>query len=203
MPVIVVTFVVVVILMVIVILMVVVYMILVVIMVVVIMVMVMIVVVMVVMVVVSVIVMILMTMLVMAVVVVVAMSMDLAVKMLRFTPHQSRADRRLDGQTAAIAEAPLKDAAKQTIEGVMPWAVLKIVVESGMPLNSDDRCEIKLPFLHTVGTTSTVAAVGKSSWCMDQGEQKQSQKQAAGTKHGTKHGTKREKRHEPDQRRFK
>jgi hypothetical protein len=106
---------------------------------------------------------------------VVAMTMDLAVEMFGLTPHQSGTDRRLDREAAAIAKAPLEHAAKQTIEGVMPWIVLKIVIESGMPLNCDDRREIKFPFFHAVGTTSTVAAVGKGSWCMDQREQKQSQ----------------------------
>jgi energy-coupling factor transporter transmembrane protein EcfT len=132
---------------------------------------------MVVMILVAMIIMVLMVVLVAMLVVlfVVAMTMDLAVEMFGLTPHQSGTDRRLDREAAAIAKAPLEHAAKQTIEGVMPWIVLKIVIESGMPLNCDDRREIKFPFFHAVGTTSTVAAVGKGSWCMDQREQKQSQ----------------------------
>ena len=60
-------------------------------------------------------------MIIMAVIVVVIIDMNLAVKVLSFSPNQSRPNGSLDRERATIAKAPLKNATKHAIDGVMPW----------------------------------------------------------------------------------
>ena len=135
-------------------------------------------------------VMILVIMLVLMVTMVV-MGMHLAVKVLRFAPHQGRSHRRLNRETAAIAQTPLEHASEETIEGIMTRAVLKVVVETGMPLNRDDWREIKLSLLQSLGPTASMTAMGQGCRGLHQRKQEQGQKQASGTQHGSKHGTER------------
>ena len=116
-------------------------------------------------------------------------SMHLAVEVLRFAPHQCGPNRSFNRETSAIAQTPLEHASEETVEGIMTRAFLKIVVETGMPLNRDDWREIKLSLLQTLGPTASMTAMGQSRRGLHQWKQEQGQKQASGTQDGSKHGT--------------
>ena len=98
---------------------------------------------------------------VIAVIVVMIVGVDSAIKVLGFSPHQRRPDRRLDRKGATIAEAPLKNTTKQTIDGVMPWVIIEVVVKSTMALDGDDGSEVELAGFKSLSTT-TMGAVGES-----------------------------------------
>ena len=66
------------------------------------------------------------------------MNMDLTIKVLRFTPNQRRPDSRLNRKTALVAQAPLQDRSKQTVDGVVPWLALKIVFQTTVALNREN-----------------------------------------------------------------
>ena len=84
---------------------------------------------------------------------------DSAIKVLGFSPHQRRPDRRLDRKGATIAEAPLKNTTKQTIDGVMPGLIFKVVIETTMAFDGDDGREVELSGFKNF-TRSTMGAVG-------------------------------------------
>jgi hypothetical protein len=71
-------------------------------------------------------------------------NMNPSVEMFSLTPHQSRPDLRFDGEASALIQAPLQGRTDQTVEGVVPWLTIQIVLQSGMPLNRDDRSNPEL-----------------------------------------------------------
>ena len=66
------------------------------------------------------------------------MNMDLAIKVLRFTPNQRRTDGRLNRKAALVAQAPLQDRSEQTVNGVMPGMAFQVVLQATMTLNRED-----------------------------------------------------------------
>ena len=92
-------------------------------------------------------------------VIAVIINVNLAVKVFCFSPNQRRSDSSLDREGATIAEAPLKNATKQTIDGVMPWVIFEVVVETSMALNGKDGREVEFTGFKTLSST-TMGAVG-------------------------------------------
>ena len=92
-------------------------------------------------------------------VIAVIINVNLAVKVFCFSPNQRRSDSSLDREGATIAEAPLKNATKQTIDGVMPWVIFEVVVETSMALNGQDGREVEFTGFKTLSST-TMGAVG-------------------------------------------
>ena len=92
-------------------------------------------------------------------VIAVIINVNLAIEMFSFSPNQRRSDSSLDREGATIAEAPLKNATKQTIDGVMPWVIFEVVVETSMALNGKDGREVEFTGFKTLSTT-TMGAVG-------------------------------------------
>ena len=100
-------------------------------------------------------------MIVVAVIVVMIMDMHFSVKVLSFSPNQRRSDSSLDRERATIAQAPLKNATKQTIDGVMPWVIIEVVVKTTMALDADDGREVKLAGFKSLSAT-TMGAMSES-----------------------------------------
>ena len=92
-------------------------------------------------------------------VIAVIINVNLAIEMFSFSPNQRRSDSSLDREGATIAEAPLKNATKQTIDGVMPWVIFEVVVETSMALNGKDGREVEFTGFKTLSST-TMGAVG-------------------------------------------
>ena len=111
------------------------------------------------MVVVMIIVVIVIMIMIFLMVIVVIFDVNLAVKVFCFSPNQRRSDSSLDREGATIAEAPLKNATKQTIDGVMPWVIFEVVVETSMALNGKDGREVEFTGFKTLSST-TMGAVG-------------------------------------------
>ena len=95
------------------------------------------------------------------VIIVVIIDMNLAIEMFSFSPNQRRSDSSLDREGGTIAEAPLKNATKQTIDGVMPWVIIEVVIKTTMALDGDDGSEIEFTGLERLSTT-TMGAMGFS-----------------------------------------
>ena len=109
-----------------------------------------------------VIIMIMVIMIVMVVmIIVVIMDMHFSVKVFSLSPNQSRANGSFDRERAAIAKAPLKNATKHAINGVMLGLAIKVDVKTTMTLDGDDGREVKLAGLKSLSAT-TMGAVGKS-----------------------------------------
>ena len=85
--------------------------------------------------------------------------MHFSVKVFSFSPNQRRSNSSLDREGATIAEAPLKNATKQTIDGVMPWVIFEVVVETSMALNGKDGREVEFTGFKGF-TRSTMGAMG-------------------------------------------
>ena len=100
-------------------------------------------------------------MIIVAVIVVMIMDMHFSVKVLSFSPNQRRSDSRLDRERATIAQAPLKNATKQTIDGVMPWVIIEVVVKTTMALDGDDGSEVEFAGFKSLSATA-MGAVGES-----------------------------------------
>ena len=92
-------------------------------------------------------------------IIIMVIDMNLAVEMFCLSPHQSRTNGSLDREGAAISEAPLKNATKQTIDGVMPWVIFEIVVETAMALDGENGREVEFTGFKTLSST-TMGAVG-------------------------------------------
>ena len=92
-------------------------------------------------------------------VIAVIINVNLAIEMFSFSPNQRRSDSSLDREGGTIAEAPLKNATKQTIDGVMPWVIFEVVVETSMALNGKDGREVEFTGFKTLSST-TMGAVG-------------------------------------------
>ena len=117
--------------------------------------------------------------------VVVMVGMDLAVEMLGLSPDERRSHSGLNGQTAAIAKAPLEDASEQSIDGVVLGAVLQVGVEATVSFDRDQRCEIEFTGFESVLTASAMGPVGQSRRSRKQREQQQGQQQGTGAEHET------------------
>ena len=92
-------------------------------------------------------------------VIVVIIDVNLAVKVFCFSPNQSRPNGNFDRKRAAIAQAPLENATKKTIEGVMPWLIFEIVVETAMALDGENGHEVEITSFKGF-TRSTMGAMG-------------------------------------------
>ena len=84
---------------------------------------------------------------------------NLAVEVLSLSPNQSGANGSFDCKRAAIAQAPLENATKKTIEGVMPWLIFEIVVETAMALDGENGREVEITSFKGF-TRSTMGAMG-------------------------------------------
>ena len=94
-------------------------------------------------------------------IIVVIMDMHFSVKVFSLSPNQSRANGSFDRERAAIAEAPLKNATKHAINGVMLGFTIKVDIKTTMPLDGDDGREVKLAGFKSLSAT-TMGAVGES-----------------------------------------
>ena len=91
--------------------------------------------------------------------IVVIINMNLAVEVFSLSPNQSGANGSFDCKRAAIAQAPLENATKKTIEGVMPWLIFEIVVETAMALDGENGREVEITSFKGF-TRSTMGAMG-------------------------------------------
>jgi hypothetical protein len=92
-------------------------------------------------------------------VIVVIIDMNLAVKVFSLSPNQSRPNGSFDRERAAIIEAPLKNATKHAINGVMLGISLKVDIKTTMPFDGDDGSEVEFTGLQRLSTT-TMGAMG-------------------------------------------
>ena len=92
-------------------------------------------------------------------VIVVIIDVNLAVKVFCFSPNQSRPNGNFDRKRAAIAKAPLKDATKHAIDGVVLGIPLKVGIKSTMAFDGDDGREIEFTGLERL-STATMGAMG-------------------------------------------
>ena len=90
---------------------------------------------------------------------VVIIDMNLAVKVFSLSPNQSRPNGSFDRERAAIIEAPLKNATKHAINGVMLGISLKVDIKTTMPFDGDDGSEVEFTGLKRLSTT-TMGAMG-------------------------------------------
>ena len=125
--------------------------------------------------------------------IVVAMDMNLAVKVLGFSPNEGRTHCDLNREGSAIAKAPLKNTAKQSINGVVLWITLKVFIKATMAFNREDGSEVELARFKRFFTTSVgTMGLGRKNGC--KGTQQQSQKQNAGPEHETRRKIKKTRR---------
>ena len=94
-------------------------------------------------------------------IIVVIINVNLAVKVFCFSPNQSRSNCSFDRKRTAICEAPLKDATKHAIDGVVLGIPFKVGVKSTMAFDGDDGREIEFTGLERLSTT-TMGAMGFS-----------------------------------------
>ena len=94
-------------------------------------------------------------------VIAVIINVNLAIKVFCFSPNQSRPNCSFDRKRTAICEAPLKDATKHAIDGVVLGIPLKVGVKSTMAFDGDDGREIEFTGLKRLSTT-TMGAMGFS-----------------------------------------
>ena len=94
-------------------------------------------------------------------VIAVIINVNLAIKVFCFSPNQSRPNCSFDRKRTAICEAPLKDATKHAIDGVVLGITLKVGVKSTMAFDGDDGREIEFTGLERLSTT-TMGAMGFS-----------------------------------------
>ena len=92
-------------------------------------------------------------------VIAVIINVNLAVKVFCFSPNQSRPNGSFDRKRTAICEAPLKDATKHAIDGVVLGITLKVGVKSTMAFDGDDGREIEFTGFKGF-TRSTMGAMG-------------------------------------------
>ena len=94
-------------------------------------------------------------------VIVVIIDMNLAVEVFSLSPNQSGSNGSFDRERTAIAKAPLEDAAKHAIDGVMLGIPLKVGVKSTMAFDGDDGREVEFTGFKCF-TRSTMGAMGFS-----------------------------------------
>ena len=96
---------------------------------------------------------------VIAVIINVIINVNLAIKVFCFSPNQSRPNCSFDRKRTAICEAPLKDATKHAIDGVVLGIPLKVGIKSTMAFDGDDGREIEFTGLERL-STATMRAMG-------------------------------------------
>ena len=94
-------------------------------------------------------------------IIIVIMNMHFSVEVFCLSPHQSRTNGSLDREGAAIAEAPLKNATKHAINGVMLGFTIKVDIKTTMALDGDDGSEVELAGFKSLSAT-TMGAVSES-----------------------------------------
>ena len=94
-------------------------------------------------------------------IIVVIMDMHFSVKVFSFSPNQRRSNSSLDREGATIAEAPLKNATKKTINGVMPWVIFEVVVKTTMALDGKDGREVEFTGFKSLSTTMGAVGLGR------------------------------------------
>ena len=92
-------------------------------------------------------------------VIVVIIDVNLAVKVFCFPPNQSRPNGSFNRERAAITQAPLKNATKHAIDGVVLGIPFKVGVKSTMAFDGDEGREIEFTGLERLSTT-TMGAMG-------------------------------------------
>ena len=90
------------------------------------------------------------------------MGVNLAIKVLSFSPDQRWAYSRLNRETGSMTQSPLKNTSEQTIQGVMLRTPLQIGVKTTVTLNSDHRSEVELTSFKRFIPTTTMGAVSQS-----------------------------------------
>ena len=108
-------------------------------------------------------------------VIAVIINVNLAIKVFCFSPNQSRPNCSFDRKRTAICEAPLKDAAKHAIDGVMLGIPIKVSVKSTMAFDGDDGREVEFTGFKGF-TRSTMGAMGfgrrnGSEWAQQKSQQ--------------------------------
>ena len=93
-------------------------------------------------------------------IIIVIIDVNLAVKVLSFSPNKSRSNRCLNDKRAAVAKTPLENTTKHPIDGVVPGIPLKVGVKSTVTFDGDDGREVE--FTGFKGLSTTMGAVGKS-----------------------------------------
>ena len=117
-------------------------------------------------------------------IIMIVMNMNLAIKVLSFSPDQSGTDSGLNGERPTIAEAPLKNTTKQAINGVVLGITLKVGIKTTMAFDAEDRSEVELTSFQRFFTTPMgTMGLGRQSGC--KGTQQQSQEQKARAEHET------------------
>jgi hypothetical protein len=106
---------------------------------------------------------------VIAVVIAVVIHVGPAVEMFGLTPHQGRADHRLNGDTAPVGQAPLHHHAKQAIHGVVTGAVVEVVLQPSVAFDGEHRGHLKLAG-GQVGTTSGAVGQHRTGYGAGQGQ---------------------------------
>ena len=118
------------------------------------------------------------TVFVMAAMTSVVINMNLAIEVLGFSPDQGWTNSGLNGKRPPIAEAPLKNTTKQTINGVVLGIALKVGVKTTMAFDGEDGSEVKLSGLKRF-FRPPMGTMGLSRQSGSEGTQQQSQKQKA------------------------
>ena len=119
------------------------------------------------------------------VIIMVVMNMNLAIKVLGFSPNQRWADSGLNSERGSITKAPLKNTTKQAINGVVLWITIKVGIKTTMAFDSEDGSEVEFTSFKRFFTTPMgTVGMGRQSGC--KGTQQQSQKQKARPKHETR-----------------
>ena len=140
-------------------------------------------------------------------IIMVVVNMNLAVKVLGFSPDQGWTNSGLNGERPPIAEAPLKNTTKQAIDGVVLGITLKVGIKTTMAFDAEDRSEVKLTsFQRFFATPMGTMGLGRQSGC--KGTQQQSQEQKARAEHETRQKSSERQEWKPrqridDQREFK
>ena len=71
--------------------------------------------------------------------------MHSAIEVFRLSPHKRRAKRRFDGETSIVGKTPLQHHTELSVDAVMLWVPLQIVLKTTMSLNGDHRNGTKVP----------------------------------------------------------
>ena len=111
-------------------------------------------------------------------IIMVVVNMNLAIEVLGFSPDQGWTNSGLNGERPPIAEAPLKNTTKQTINGIVLGIALKVGVKTTMAFDGEDGSEVKLSGLKRF-FRPPMGTMGLSRQSGSEGTQQQSQKQKA------------------------
>ena len=108
--------------------------------------------------------------------------MNLAVKVLGFSPDKCWSYGRLNGKGPSVTQPPLEDATKETINRVVLWITIQIGVKSTVPFDGKDGREVKFAsFKRFLPTAMGTVRLSRSN--RRERAQKKSQKQKSRPKH--------------------